>query len=240
MSENILITGVSSGIGLGLARAYLKRGASVFGISRRKPEELFAEPRFRFRSLDLSRYEKVGEALAHLLKGVPELKIAILNAGVLGQLEDLSVVPIKDLRRTMNVNVWANKAVLDALFGLSIPIQQVVTLSSGAAVNAKRGWSGYSISKAALNMLTALYAMEKSGTHFCAFAPGIIDTAMQDEISKLPSDPRFDSFEQLKSVKGTPAMPTPEAAAESLIQAFEKLPTKVPSGAFTDIRGADF
>ena len=36
-SKNILITGVSSGIGEGLAREYLRQGATVWGLSRRCP-----------------------------------------------------------------------------------------------------------------------------------------------------------------------------------------------------------
>lgn len=40
MSKHIFITGVSSGLGYGLAKTYLERGDQVYGCSRRVPEEL--------------------------------------------------------------------------------------------------------------------------------------------------------------------------------------------------------
>ena len=90
---------------------------------------------------------------------------------MLGSLGDMSEAQLDDLKRVMDVNVWSNKTVLDALFARAFPVKQVVTISSGAAVNGNRGWRGYSISKAALNMLTRLYAAENPDTHFCARWP---------------------------------------------------------------------
>lgn len=40
MNPNIFITGVSSGLGEALASHYLQQGFSVYGLSRRIPENL--------------------------------------------------------------------------------------------------------------------------------------------------------------------------------------------------------
>ena len=52
--ERILITGVSSGLGHGLAKCYLNMGAEVYGCSRRSPEDLI-EQGLNFCALDLSQ-----------------------------------------------------------------------------------------------------------------------------------------------------------------------------------------
>jgi len=235
MPANIFITGVSSGIGLALAEAWLNKGAHVFGISRREPAQLLRQQAFRHAKVDLSDLGQIEAALHTLLAGVRTLDVAVLNAGVLGKLGDLADTSIQELKRVMDVNVWANKVAMDALLRTGTRVRQIVTMSSGAAVHAERGWNGYALSKAALNMLTALYAAEQTDTHFCALAPGIVDTAMQDELASLPPDPRFPSFQRLKEVKGTPFMPKPGEAAERLINAIESAMSH-SSGSFLDMR----
>ena len=86
-------------------------------------------------------------------------------------------------------------------------IDQVIAISSGASQSGSRGWNGYSLSKAALNMLVKLYAGERPETHFTSLAPGLIDTAMQDYLTNLPEDSRYAPLEVLKAAKGTPKMP---------------------------------
>lgn len=46
--HRVFITGVSSGIGNALSKAYLDNGWEVFGLSRRGPEELIHHERFHF------------------------------------------------------------------------------------------------------------------------------------------------------------------------------------------------
>ena len=165
-SQRIFITGVSSGIGHALAREYLDRGCRVYGVSRRRPTGLIGREGFAYQSLDLQDHGKTKATLATLLDGVEHLHLAVLNAGVMGAFGDLGEIPLDDLRKTLETNVWVNKTVLDNLFSQGRRIDQVVAMSSGASVNGNRGWAGYSISKAALNMLTKLYARERPDTHF--------------------------------------------------------------------------
>lgn len=235
-SKRVLITGVSSGIGYGLAKEFLNRGWQVFGVSRRQPEDLAEQPSFQFQRLDLGETQDVEPALRKLLRGIESLDLAVLNAGILGKLSDMSDADLSDLKNTMKVNVWANKVILDALYENDIKLPQVVAISSGASVNGNRGWSGYSISKAALNMLIKLYAQERPETHFCPLAPGIVDTGMQAVIAKRPSDERFPSFDRLRSKRGTAEMPQPADAAGMLIDVFARLPDLVASGEYADVR----
>ena len=154
---------------------------------------------------------------------------------MLGTIADMRDTPVDDLRCMMDVNVWANKVLLDTLSGMGIEITQVIGASSGASVNGNRGWAGYALSKAALNMLLKLYASEMPETHFCALAPGLVDTAMQDYLCDEVGDAKFVSLEGIRAARNTSKMPTPEAVAPTLLAAFDKV-RDLPSGSFADLR----
>jgi NAD(P)-dependent dehydrogenase (short-subunit alcohol dehydrogenase family) len=236
----VFITGVSSGIGEGLAREHLARGDRVFATARRTPaQDLLDEEGFRFSAGDLTDEEQVAAIVDELLRLESRVDVAWLNAGSLGGIGDMRDQQLSDMRATMEINVWANKSVLDELFALQVPVHQVITISSGAAVNGNRGWNGYSISKAALNMLTQLYAAECPETHFTAFAPGLVDTAMQDQLCGMEPDPKFASLATLKAARGTERMPKPDEAARRLIARLDDLRTGHESGSFVDIRKMD-
>lgn len=232
---HVLITGVSSGLGEGLARAFLGRGSLVYGVSRREPEELREDPGFHFHLLDLTHFDSIGPALDELLSGVRRLDLVVLNAGVLGHIQDMREADLDSLRHTMDVNLWANKVVMDHLLEKGPALQQVVAISSGASLSGQRGWSGYGLSKAALNMLVKLYASEVPDVHFTALAPGLIDTAMQHYISEFPNPEKFPAVERLRRARGTEAMPDPVTAAERIIDALPRI-LRLPSGSYADIR----
>lgn len=93
----------------------------------------------------------------------------------------------------------------------------------------------YVLQESALNMLIKLYAGEQAATHFTALAPGLVDTAMQDYLTKLPEDRRYEPLETLKAAKGTEKMPDSETCARRLIDAFPRL-RENESGNYADIR----
>ncbi len=240
LSHSIFITGVSSGLGHGLAEHYLQQGNKVLGCSRRTPEELTRHENFQFTSCDVSNFDTLPENLEQLFSGVETCELAILNAGILSPFGDLQETSIEDCQNVMDVNLWSNKIILDWLLPRYPEIRQVVTISSGAAVNGNRGWNAYSISKAALNMLTKLYAQEAPQTHFLAIAPGLIATHMQDVLCGLDEDERFPTLDSLRSRRGTDQMPTAEQLAPKIAAVIEKAPAHTDSGEFIDIRKIDW
>ena len=237
MSANVFITGVSSGIGQALVAEYLQAGDSVWGVSRRAPKgTLLQHPEFYFRQLDLTCTSAVRPCLDDLLGGCRSLDTVILNAGAIGRVADMADISIEEIQSIMDINVWANKSVLDVLFEKQISIGRVIGVSSGAAVRGKRGWNGYAISKAALNMLIQLYAREHSDIWFGAVAPGLVDTPMQEFLCGHPQDSRFDSLDYLRSQRGTDQMLLAPQAAARLKQLFDQIETSMESGGFIDIR----
>ena len=89
----------------------------------------------------------------------------------------MSEIDVEGMKNVMEINVWSNKVLLDLLFKTDIQIDQVVGISSKAALRSTPGWGPYCMSKAALDMLMNIYAKEYPDTHFSALAPGIFQYA---------------------------------------------------------------
>jgi len=230
-----LVTGASRGLGAGMARALLSRGYQVFGCGRSDRSEVPAQAHFHYFPLDVTDAHQGPAVLKEELGKVECLDTVVLNAGILGNIRDLRETPLKELREVMETNLWANKWILDELLQRWSPIRQVVAISSGASVSGLRGWGGYGLSKAALNMLIKLYAAECGKTHFSAFAPGLIATQMQDDIAAMPEDERYPTIERLKEARGTAGMPDANEAGEKVVAAFDRL-LRCENGSFQDIR----
>ncbi|MFP4640411.1 MAG: SDR family NAD(P)-dependent oxidoreductase [Guyparkeria sp.] len=230
---NALITGNSSGLGLALSQALLERGHGIYGCSRRGCNEL--APHVADVRCDLSDMDAIAPALSTLLDGVERLELVVLNAGILGDIEDMSRLSLSRLREVMDINVWSNKVILDWLLASGIEIDQIVAISSGAAVLGNRGWGGYALSKAGLNMLCRLYAHEFSASHITAVAPGLVDTRIIDTLCGQADTRRFPALERIQAARGTDTLLSPERAAQRLLEALPAL-KEHESGSFVDLR----
>lgn len=230
--RHLFITGNSAGLGRALAQAYLGRGWRVYGCSRRGCD-LTGD--LRDAKCDLAHPDAIPPVLTSLLDGVPRLDLVILNAGVLGEIALLTQTPLAEIQRVMDVNVWANKVIMDWLHAWGRPIDQVVMISSGASVLGNKGWGAYALSKATLNMLARLYAHEFADTHISAIAPGLIDTSMMDYLCGDVDPQAFPALGRIRQARGTDAMPDPGAAAERIIGVLPELKA-FESGSYVDIR----
>lgn len=227
--KNILITGVSSGLGEALVEAYLNHGDAVYAIGKNLPKRFEHNPHFFFVPYDLSETFMLQSTLQTFVEN-RSFSLAILNAGVLGEIDTLNHTDISDIKEVMEINVWANKELIDLLSKHST-VQQVVGISSGAAVNGSKGWGAYSLSKSSLNMLLKVYAKELPEIHFSALAPGIIKTPMVDHIIEEVDDRVFPSAKTLKESH----IQSPHEAAKNLLGIFPQL-LSYESGSFLDVR----
>jgi NAD(P)-dependent dehydrogenase (short-subunit alcohol dehydrogenase family) len=227
--KNILITGVSSGLGKALAREYLANGDRVYAIGRSFPKIFSTDPHFFFFPYDLSQTFMIKAEIKTFIAN-HSFDIVILNAGILGEIQMLNQTNLGKIKEVMELNVWANKELIDTLHEYAY-VKQVIGISSGAAVNGSKGWGAYSLSKAGLNMLLSIYAKELPDIHFTALAPGVIDTSMVRHIINKVDDQIFPSAKKLKEGK----IQTPREAAKLLISIFDTL-LKYESGSFLDVR----
>lgn len=235
MARHVLITGIHTGLGHALARRCLDDGDRVLAISRVVPADLAQNPALSFRALDLRHSDAIPGVVNHLLGGLGSLELALLNAGVLGEIKDLRRTSLGELREVMDVNVWANKVLIDALLASDVSVGQIVAISSGAAFNGSGGWGAYSISKSALNLLIRVYAHEHPETHFIALAPGVVETAMIRYILAQPEEPRYGANGRIRQAAAEGRILSPETAAANVLARIPEL-RRHPSGAYVDIR----
>lgn len=232
--RSVFLTGASSGLGLGFAGALLEKGIEVQGASRRTPENLDSSL-YTHCKLDLSRLDQIEGVLSDFYRSRPLPDWLILNGGILNPIADMKDTSLQTLKRVMDVNTWANKPILDFFLSRDKQPEFVLAISSGAAVSGSRGWNGYSISKAALNMLIKLYSEEAPHTHMISLAPGLVMTAMQKQMDLVKDPARFPAVERLFQARNTPHMPGPSEAASKILNAVPQF-FQHQSGSFLDIR----
>jgi len=230
--KNIFISGISSGIGKSLAIHFADLGINVYGISRKVLD--YKHENIHHAQVDLTEFDSIDTKIKDLLSNSPNIDLAVLNAGVLGNMSTMKDAFMTELKSVMDTNLWSQKILLDTLLKLDPAMKRVIGISSGAAVNGSKGWSGYSLSKAAFNMLIQLYASENEITQFIALAPGLVDTGMQEYISSVSSE-EFPGLARLQAARGTDTMPSPDTFALKFAAALPKLES-LESGSFIDIR----
>ena len=193
--KNILLTGASSGIGEGVARALAARGDRVGLFARRADRlEQLAREIEEAGGLalalpgDVREEATIQEALQEMLATWGRLDTLIANAGVILH-RPIHQQTVEEARRTLEINLLG--AVTTIQTALPTLLEQgsghVVGITSLAGI---RGlpWAGsYSASKAGLsNYLEALRIdLEPRGIAVTDIRPGFIETAMT-EVSTIP------------------------------------------------------
>ncbi|WP_227353801.1 SDR family NAD(P)-dependent oxidoreductase [Haladaptatus salinisoli] len=102
------------------------------------------------------------------------------NASALGPspLPKVDALDPDDFRRVLDTNVVAPVALVRALDHRLAPDALVVNVSSDAAVEAYPGWGAYGSSKAALDHITRVLAVERDDLHPVSVDPGDMRTDM--------------------------------------------------------------
>jgi NAD(P)-dependent dehydrogenase (short-subunit alcohol dehydrogenase family) len=178
-----LITGASRGLGLALARALAARGWRLVLDARGAPaleaarRELAALTEVATLAGDVAddwhRTALVDAAGGHI-------DALVNNASVLGVSPQpaLADYPLAVLDDVIRVNTLAPLALIQAALANLPPGARVVNVTSDAAVEAYEGWGGYGASKAALEQVTRVLAVERPELAVYAFDPGDMNTAL--------------------------------------------------------------
>ncbi|MGW5640220.1 SDR family NAD(P)-dependent oxidoreductase [Streptomyces sp. NPDC003832] len=181
-----IITGASKGLGRALAEALAGRGWDLVLDARteevlRRTAAAVAAHGTRVAALpgDVTDagHRAALVAAAWRLGGVDLL---VHNASALGAepLVRLEELPLEGLRRALEVNVVSALGLVREALPLlrAAPAGAVITVSSDAAAEAYGTWGGYGASKAALDRLAAVLAVEEPGLRVWAVDPGDMGT----------------------------------------------------------------
>jgi NAD(P)-dependent dehydrogenase (short-subunit alcohol dehydrogenase family) len=190
----LIITGVSSGIGLAIAEAALEAGYRVQGVGRNEPTGLSDKGAWTFTKADMTRGEDVDAVEFAVSESGPT--VLINNAGTLGPVAKSERAQWAEIEHCMNLNVVGPMR-LSARFLEGVEGEkQVLFTGSGAGQFAIPGWSAYCASKSAIHMYAEVLAQEYPDVPIHAFKPGKVDTPMQAEIRNTTADdfPAVDHF----------------------------------------------
>jgi NAD(P)-dependent dehydrogenase (short-subunit alcohol dehydrogenase family) len=191
-----IITGASKGLGRALAEGLAARGwdlvlnARGAGALREAAAQLGAHgTRVEALAGDVTDagHRSGLVAAAWRLGGVDLL---VHNASALGAepLVPLEELPLEGLRRALEVNVVAALGLVREALPLlrASGAGAVIAVSSDAAVEAYPTWGGYGASKAALDRLAAVLAVEEPALRVWAVDPG--DMATDLYAAAVPDD----------------------------------------------------
>ena len=186
--EVALVTGAASGIGKACVEAFLKRGAAVVGLDRNSAiETMWKRPDFAGIACDLTDGRAVDGALSKAVKRYGGVDMLVLNAGIFPLSQPIQDIGPETWRSTMAVNVEASLLVMQACYPLmkvSPRGGRIVVVGSKNVPAPGPGAAAYSASKAALNQLARVAALEwgKDGIRINSLHPNAVyDTALWTE-----------------------------------------------------------
>jgi NAD(P)-dependent dehydrogenase (short-subunit alcohol dehydrogenase family) len=181
-----IVTGASRGLGLALARELAARGWRLVIDARgadtleRARAELAARTTVAALAGDVSdpRHREALFAAAG-----ERIDLLVNNASRLGPSPQppLDRYPLDELERVYAVNVIAPLALAQLALPRMDEGAMVLNITSDAAVEVYEGWGGYGSSKAALEQLTRVLAVEHPQLRIHAVDPGDMRTQMQQD-----------------------------------------------------------
>ncbi|HUJ75043.1 MAG TPA: SDR family NAD(P)-dependent oxidoreductase [bacterium] len=216
------LTGCTHGLGAALARALGARGALVFaGVYPGGPSHEETPPasdRLLLVPIDVAQTASVEEAARSVAARTRHVDVVMNVAGVLG---DTTATPPgmteeKDLHHTFDVNAVGALRVMQAFHALLMAGSTRLTVNISSEAGSigsctRTSWFGYCMSKAALNMASALAhnALRPLGGRVLVVHPGWVRTWMRgtrDARAELSAEESADAvLEQVGRALADPA-----------------------------------
>jgi 3-oxoacyl-[acyl-carrier protein] reductase len=190
--RNVIVTGGSRGLGLGIAKRLVESGFRVVAIARKESPDLAEAMReadavtlgsLRFVPFDLADIDRIPDLVKELRKEFGPIYGLVNNAGmsVDGALAMTSTQKIEQLVRVNTTSpIVLTKYVVRGM--MADGGGRIVNVSSITAFTGYSGLSVYAATKASLVGFTKSLAREvgRMGVNVNAVAPGFVDTDMTE------------------------------------------------------------
>lgn len=169
--EVALVTGAASGIGKACVDSLLARGAAVVGIDINPDiENLYTRADYLGITCDVTSEEELRDALEQTSNTFGGLDMLVLNAGMFPGGCNIADLKMDDWRNVMQVNLDASFALMNIAHSylcLAPNGGRVVVIGSKNVPAPGPGAAAYSASKAALNQLARVAALEWGKDNIC-------------------------------------------------------------------------
>jgi sepiapterin reductase len=227
-----IVTGASRGLGYALAEQLLAADVIVLTLARHPNENLVGAASSRGAALeqwavDLGRDHTAAERLEVWLRGLDATGFSsatlINNAGLVGSVGPIEASDAATLAAVMRVNLEAPLILIGAFLRAtrSWAIDKcVLNISSGVGQRAVAGWAAYCATKAGLDHLSRVIALDEAllpnPARIVSLAPGVIDTDMQGELRGADAT-GFPEKQNFVELKASGKLPSPAAAAQRVL-----------------------
>lgn len=228
---HLLITGVSSGFGLALAREALADGHRVTGTLRQvdglQAFEALAPGRARARLLDVTDEAAIERVVREVEAEQGPIEVLVNNAGY-GHEGVMEESPLEELRRQFDVNVFGAVAMMRAVLpGMRARrAGRILNITSMGGMITMPGISYYCGSKFALEGISEALGKEvrELGIHVTAVAPGSFRTdwagrsMVRTPRSLSDYDAVFDPIRQRRQQVSGKQLGDPRKAARAMLE----------------------
>lgn len=223
--KSVVVTGASSGMGKAIVELFVKEGANVVAVARRRArlEELAASlsdcpGKVVPYAGDISLEETCNGAIDQAVKSFGRLDILVNNAGVMDDMSPIGDATNERMEQVFKINVYGPMYAMRK--AVQVFLQQgeggnIVNVSSLGGLRTCAG-AVYCASKSAVISLTknTAYMYTPNGIRCNAIAPGGINT----EIANSMGIPNAYGYGRLKNVLAVaPAPGSPEHIASAAL-----------------------
>ncbi len=194
MSHNILLTGVSSGVGLQTAGLLLAEGKQVFGLSRQRSlglNKLLAQypAQFHWRAVDLSQHDQLKSKVFHQLIPTGVAIHGFINNAAIAYDDLITNLQVDRLTQLFAINVTAPMLLTKWVIRNMLLHKQegsIIHLSSISVHTGYKGLSMYAATKGALEAFSKNAAREwgTRGIRSNCVVAGFMETAMSAGLSE--------------------------------------------------------
>lgn len=186
--RNVIVTGGSRGIGLGIARKLSAAGYGVIAVARTQSSQLATAMEetdrtklgsLKFVPFDLAQIEGISHLVKTLRKDFGPIYGLVNNAGISFE-GVIAMMPVAQIKQLLHVNTFSpivlTQCVLRSM--MADGCGRIVNMSSVVASTGYSGLSAYAATKAAMAGFTRSLAREvgRSGINVNSVAPGFIET----------------------------------------------------------------
>lgn len=185
-----VVTGGSKGIGKAVCEELIERGAVVYSLARHES----TVDNIKNKIVDITDREACKRVINEIRKEEGTIDILVNNAGIM---EDamIRMVTQEMIEKLFATNVYAVIYLTQLVGGIMQRKRSgsIINLASIIGTNGNAGQSVYSATKGAVISFTKSIAKELApmGIRVNAVAPGIIDTALIENVSKEKMEQRI-------------------------------------------------